>query len=39
MSMITDKYDEVTEKLDNSDLPEYNDVSRMKDCVLNYLGE
>lgn len=34
MSMISEKYEEVMEKLENSDLPEHNDVSRMKEVIM-----
>jgi len=34
VSIITDMYDSVTEKLEASDLPEYNDMSKIKDIIM-----
>ena len=36
IGMIDEGYDRVMEMLDKSDLPEYNDMSRMQDAVMNY---
>lgn len=36
MNIIDEAYDRVMEKLENSDLPEYNDMTRFKDAVMNY---
>lgn len=36
--MIDEGYDKVMEMLDKSDLPEYNDMSRMRDAVCNFYG-
>lgn len=38
MSMINDKFEEVTSKLEGSDLPEYSDVSGIKDLLMEEVG-
>lgn len=36
LNLIDEMYDKVTNKLEKSDLPEYNDLTEMKNIVMNY---
>lgn len=38
MGLIDENYDIVTEMMNKSDLPEHNDMTRMKEAVLDYYG-